>query len=40
MKKLISQYAIRLLLKNKTGLLQTVELLKQSNKKNPKKILK
>ena len=39
MKKLISQCAIRLLLKNKTGLLQTVELLKQSNKKNPKKIL-
>lgn len=40
MKKLISQCAIRLLLKNKTGLLQTVQLLKQSNKKNPKKILK
>ena len=40
MKKLISQCAIKLLLKNKTGLLQTVELLKQSNKKNPKKILK
>ena len=37
MKKLISQCAIRLLHKNKTGLLQTAQLLKQSNKKTLKK---